>query len=108
MTNLLFVCSRNRFRSPTAEAIFAGRPGIETDSGGLAPDAEVQLSSEQVQWADIILVMERSHLSRLKSRFGRHLNGKRVVSLDIPDNYAYMAPKLIERLERAMRPYLPR
>jgi len=37
MTNLLFLCSRNRLRSPTAEPVFADRPGVETASAGLSP-----------------------------------------------------------------------
>ena len=37
MTNLLFLCSRNRLRSPTAEQVFAAWPGVETASAGLAP-----------------------------------------------------------------------
>ena len=100
MVNALFLCSRNRLRSPTAEQVFSTWPGVETDSAGLAPDAVVQLSSEQVEWADIIFVMERTHQTRLKTRFRTYLNGKRIVCLDIPDNYTLMAPELIELLER--------
>jgi predicted protein tyrosine phosphatase len=88
----LLVCSRNRLRSPTAEAVFATWPGVETDSAGLADDADVPLSAEQIEWADIIFVMERSHRTRLSRRFRRHLNGKRVVCLDIPDDYSFMQP----------------
>jgi predicted protein tyrosine phosphatase len=106
MKRALFICSRNRLRSPTAEAVFATWPGVETDSAGLAPDAEVQLSVEQIEWADIIFLMERSHQSKLRTRFRKHLNGKRVVCLDIPDNYAFMAPDLVERLERTAGPHL--
>ena len=38
--HVLFICSRNRLRSPTAERVFADWPGIETASAGLAPDAD--------------------------------------------------------------------
>lgn len=95
----LFLCSRNRLRSPTAERVFAGWAQVETDSAGLADDAEVPLSSEQIAWASIIFVMEKAHRRRLNSRFRRHLNGKRVVCLDIADDYAYMQPELINLLE---------
>lgn len=47
MLRVLFICSRNRLRSPTAESVFAA-PGLETDSAGLAQDADVVLSAEQV------------------------------------------------------------
>ncbi|MDF1851195.1 MAG: phosphotyrosine protein phosphatase [Verrucomicrobiales bacterium] len=106
MKHLLFLCSRNRLRSPTAHEIFADHPGIEVDSAGLAPDAEVRLSVEQIEWADLILVMERAHRTTLNRRFGRYLREKKVVVLGIPDRYEYMDPKLIERLQATCSPHL--
>ncbi|MGC4014312.1 MAG: low molecular weight protein tyrosine phosphatase family protein [Luteolibacter sp.] len=103
---LLFICSRNRLRSPTAEAIFADRPGIEIDSAGLAPDAQVVLDTCQIQWADVILMMEPIHRQRLQSKYGEHLRGKRVVVLGILDNYDFMDPELIRLLEMKCGPYL--
>jgi predicted protein tyrosine phosphatase len=54
MKHLLFICSQNKLRSPTAEAVFAAVPGIDVDSAGLNDDAIVPLSPEQVEWADMI------------------------------------------------------
>jgi len=96
----LFICSRNRLRSPTAERVFADCPDIETDSAGLAPDAEVRVSAEQLDWATVILVMEKNHRSKLTRQHRQALAGKRVICLDIPDDYAYMQPELIELLQR--------
>jgi predicted protein tyrosine phosphatase len=96
----LFICSRNRLRSPTAEELFSAWPGVETDSAGLAPDAETLVSAEQLAWAEIVFVMERTHKAKLSKKFGTLLNGKRVVCLDIPDKYAFMQPELIAILER--------
>lgn len=103
---VLFICSRNRLRSPTAEALFAGRDGIETASAGLAPDAETALDASQLCWADLIVVMERQHKARLTQRFGAELRGKRVVCLDIPDRYEYMQPELVALLKRKLAPLL--
>lgn len=94
----LFICSQNRLRSPTAEQIFASWPNVETDSAGLGGDASVPLSPEQIAWANIIFVMEKRHRNRLRERFRQHLNGKRVICLDIPDDYDYMQPELITLL----------
>ncbi|WP_043176475.1 low molecular weight protein tyrosine phosphatase family protein, partial [Burkholderia ambifaria] len=99
-------CSRNRLRSPTAEAVFAGWPGVETDSAGLAPDADTQVCVEQLEWAEIVFVMERAHKSRLAARFGARLKHKKIVCLDIPDRYTYMQPELIALLERKAGPLL--
>ena len=107
MINLLFLCSRNRLRSPTAEQVFASRPGVETASAGLAPDAEEECSAELVEWADIIFVMERAHRTRLQKRFRKSLKSARVVCLDIPDDYAFMQPELVALLEKKVTPHLP-
>ena len=105
---LLFLCSRNRLRSPTAEQMFACRPGVETASAGLAPDAEEQCSAELVEWADIIFVMERAHRARLQRRFRAQLKRARVICLDIPDDYAFMDPALVTLLLDRVSPHLPR
>jgi predicted protein tyrosine phosphatase len=105
---LLFVCSRNRLRSPTAEQVFAGLDGIETASAGLAPDADNPMTSELAEWADVIFVMEKVHRTRLQRRFGRHLKQARVVCLDIPDDYGFMDEALIALLKARVGPRLGR
>ena len=99
MKRALFICSQNRLRSPTAEQIFAAWPDVETDSAGLGGDATVPLSPEQIVWANIIFVMEKAHRNRLATKFRRHLNGKRIICLDIPDDYTFMQPELVKLLE---------
>jgi predicted protein tyrosine phosphatase len=108
VTNALFICSANRLRSPTAEQVFATWPGIETDSAGLAPDASVVLSSEQIEWADIIFVMEKTHRTKLSKRYQRYLKNKRVICLDIPDEYEFMDPGLVRTLESKVSRFLAR
>ncbi len=103
---LLFICSRNRLRSPTAEAVFADYPGLEVDSAGLDRDAENPLSSEAIQWADIIFVMEQSHRRKLSQNFQTWLKQKRIVCLNIPDNYEYMDSTLVELLKKKVLPLL--
>ncbi|WP_427159767.1 low molecular weight protein tyrosine phosphatase family protein [Aliinostoc sp. HNIBRCY26] len=100
MKKLLFICSQNRLRSPTAEAVFAEYEGIETDSAGLDHYAEVPLSTEAIEWADIIFVMEKSHKIKLAQKFQPFLKNKRVICLDIPDEFEYMDAKLIDILKK--------
>ncbi|MEM9282339.1 MAG: low molecular weight protein tyrosine phosphatase family protein [Verrucomicrobiota bacterium] len=107
MRHLLFICSQNKLRSPTAEAIFSDCPGVVTDSAGLNHDAEVPLSDEQIEWADVIIVMEKAHRDRLNRRFQHALKGKRIAVLGIPDDYEFMDPVLVQRLKRCCAPYLP-
>ena len=106
MPRALFICSRNRLRSPTAERLFASWPGVESDSAGLAADAEVALSAEQLEWAELIFVMEPVHRRRLQQRFAPWLRGKRVICLDIPDDYDFMQTELVELLRRKVSAYL--
>lgn len=79
---------------------------METASAGLAPDAEEECSAELVEWADIIFVMEKAHRARLLRRFRKHLKSARVICLDIPDDYAFMQPELVDLLKRKVEPYL--
>jgi predicted protein tyrosine phosphatase len=100
MTRVLFVCTQNRLRSPTAEQVFANRPGFEVASAGLDPSADTPVSPELLQWADVIFVMERTHRNKLSKLFRAHLKNKRIVCLEIPDEFAYMDPVLVRLLER--------
>ncbi|MGJ7903735.1 low molecular weight protein tyrosine phosphatase family protein [Lysobacter sp. 1R34A] len=95
---ILFVCSQNKLRSPTAEQVFAARADLDVASAGLNHDAEQPLGAEQVQWAQLIFVMEKAQRSKLQRKFRAQLRGKRVVCLDIPDEYEYMAPELVALL----------
>jgi predicted protein tyrosine phosphatase len=103
---VLFLCSRHRLRSPTAAEVFRVWPRLEVDSAGLADDAETPLSADQLDWAELIVVMEASHRRRLRSRYAARLRGKRVVCLDIPDRYDFMQPELVELLLRKVGPLL--
>lgn len=106
-TRVLFICSKNRLRSPTAEHVFAGWPGIEAQSAGLNHDAEVPVSPEALAWAQLVFVMEKTHRNKLSAKFGTHLRGKRVICLDIPDDYEYMDPALVTLLRQKVPRYLP-
>ncbi len=105
---LLFVCGKNRLRSPTAEVVFLEYAGLEVDSVGVDRDAEVPIGMESVQWADIIFVMEKTHQRKLRDKFTSSsiMHNKRIVCLDIPDNYEYMQPELVVLLKKKILPLL--
>ena len=105
MKRVLFICSQNRLRSPTAERVFSNRPGFEVASAGTNPDAETTVSPELLEWADVIFVMERAHRSTLSRDFRAQLKTKRIICLDIPDRYEYMDPELVRLLEAKVGPY---
>lgn len=86
--------------------VFAAWPGVETDSAGLAPDAETVLSAEQIAWAQVIFVMERAHKTKLSKGFSSHIRGKKIVCLDIPDRYEFMQPELVTVLKKKVERFL--
>ena len=105
--NVLFVCGKNRLRSPTAEQVFAEWPGVETASAGTGHDADCPVSAELIAWADTVLVMEQAHRAKISEKFLPQLRGKRVAVLSIPDQYEYMAPELVRLLQKKVPRYLP-
>ncbi|MBX8515966.1 low molecular weight protein tyrosine phosphatase family protein [Pseudomonas cichorii] len=107
MLNVLFICGKNRLRSPTAEHVFAQWPGVETASAGVGRDADIPVDTESLEWADVVFVMEPAHRRKLAARFRKVLADKRIVCLDIPDDFEYMSPDLITRLRTRVEPYLP-
>ena len=104
--NLLFICSRNQWRSPTAETIFKNKSIIHVKSAGIENSARVRVSEKMILWADKIFVMEKKHKARLSEKFPEALLEKVIIVLDIPDEYQYMDPELIETLRTSVEPYL--
>ena len=103
---LLFVCSRNRLRSLTAEEVFDGVAGHQVRSAGTAEGARIRVTAGHVGWADVVFVMEKRHANALRARFGQELEGKPLVCLHIPDDYDYMDEELIGRLHAGIAPYV--
>jgi predicted protein tyrosine phosphatase len=108
MKRVLFICSQNRLRSPTAEQVFSGWPGIEVASAGLNENAETPVTPELLQWAQVIFVTEKAHRNRLSKKFRAFLTGQRIICLDIPDEYDFMDPGLVQLLQARVPRHLPR
>jgi predicted protein tyrosine phosphatase len=100
--NVLFVCSRNQWRSPTAERVWRNHPSLNVRSGGTSENARHTVTEGDIRWADVIFVMEKKHRSRLMAEFRFMLEGKPIHVLDIPDEYKFMDPELVELLRDAV------
>ncbi len=103
---MLFVCGKNKLRSPTAEIIFSEYQGIETRSVGVRQDAEVIAGIEDIEWADILFFMEQKHKQKLSEKFGNALKSKKVVILGIKDQYGFMDKALITILKKKVMNYI--
>lgn len=99
---VLFICNQNLNRSKTAEDIFQGR--FDTKSAGLYNNKPV--SSMELSWADVVVVMEDAHRSEIAKRFPEVYMKKRILSLRIPDVYSYGEPELIKMLESKVQELL--
>ena len=104
--NVLFVCSRNKWRSRTAETIFQENQDHSFRSAGTAEDARIKINGKLIEWADIIFVMEKKHKQKLLEKFDPLLKGKKIIILDIEDRYQYMDEELILSLRASVSPFL--
>lgn len=100
--NALFVCSRNQWRSPTAEQVWRKHPMVRARSGGTSPNARHPVSAADIEWAEVIFVMEEKHKSRLMASYRNLIDHKPVHVLDIPDEYKYMDAELVEQLQQSI------
>lgn len=103
---VLFICSKNQWRSPTAEAIWRKHPELAVRSAGTSSTARRKVSVEDIRWADVIFVMEEKHKSRLLAEFTTTVERKPLHVLDIPDEYKYMDAELVELLRETVTPLL--
>ncbi|OPZ83813.1 MAG: Low molecular weight phosphotyrosine protein phosphatase [Firmicutes bacterium ADurb.Bin419] len=103
---ILFLCSRNKWRSLTAEKIFNGVNGHEVRSAGTENNARIKVTSGHIGWAEIIFVMEKKHLRRIQEKFRDILRDKKVIILDISDDYSFMDEELIEILKFRVSEYI--
>jgi predicted protein tyrosine phosphatase len=106
LSNLLFICSKNQWRSPTAEALFKNHALHKARSAGTSDRARIKVNSKLVVWAHVVFVMERKHKQLLKQRFDDDLAGKSIIVLDIEDVYQFNDPELIGILNIALQEYL--
>jgi predicted protein tyrosine phosphatase len=103
---VLFVCQFNRCRSATAERLFCKRPDLDVRSAGTSEDALVRVNTNMLEWADVIFTMDLTQHRSLARMFPGHPSLKRLVCLDIPDDFAFNDPELVELLEARVPPHL--
>jgi len=106
MQNILFICSRNQWRSPTAEKVYSKDPRVHARSAGTSQKARHTVNAKDITWAELIFVMEHKHKDRLKADYSKLLQHKKVIVLDIPDEYQYMDEELVELIEASVEGYL--
>jgi predicted protein tyrosine phosphatase len=103
---LLFVCSQNKWRSLTAEKLFAQSQDYDARSAGTERGARIKLTEGTLGWADHVFVMERKHLDRIRQYFPDIDKTKPIMVLDIADDYQFMDEELVEILKNRLSAFL--
>lgn len=103
--NLLFICSRNQWRSPTAEKVYLQK-GFNARSAGTSPNASRTVSVKDIQWSSHIFVMEKKHKQRIIAKFKKLIEHKIIIVLDIPDDYQFMDRELVDILNDSIEHHL--
>ena len=103
---LLFICSRNKRRSLTAEKLFEGAVGYQVRSAGTQPGARIVATEGHIGWADVIFCMEKSHVNRMREKYAEAMAEKCVICLNIPDEYEFMQRELVEELQGKLSEYV--
>jgi len=95
--NILVVCGRNKKRSRTAEFVFKNDNRFNIRSAGLSPKSNRKISENDLNWADLVLVMETSQRAKIWGLY-RHLELPSIEILNIADEYEFMNEELVEML----------
>lgn len=107
MLNILFICSRNRWRSLTAETIYKNHKTVRVKSAGTENNARIKVNAKYLNWANIVFVMENHHKEKIMQQFPNECNHLEIVTLEIPDEYKYMDKELIEEIRDSVSCYIP-
>jgi predicted protein tyrosine phosphatase len=100
---ILFVCSLNQWRSPTAEMLYRDDPRLEVRSAGIRANAARRISARDLAWADVVMVMEREQKKWIQENF-RDVPLPPILNLDITANLEYMDTGLQRLLRAAIDP----
>jgi predicted protein tyrosine phosphatase len=106
LKNILFVCSRNKWRSLTAETIYKNSSEYNVKSAGTEDSARIKINSKLIIWAEIIFVMEKKHKEKILEKFSNEIRNKKIIIFDIPDIYKYMDKELIEEIKTSISEYI--
>jgi predicted protein tyrosine phosphatase len=105
--NILVVCGRNKRRSRTAEHIYRNDNRFNIRSAGLSPSSDRKISENDLNWADLVLVMETRQRTKLAELY-HHMELPDIEILHIEDDYEFMDEELVEMLSDRINDTLQR
>ena len=75
-------------------------------SRGTSNSAARPIRSGDLTWANLVLVMEQKHGSRLRAEFPDETDSLLIEVLHIPDDYRYMSAELVQFIRTAADPII--
>ncbi len=106
LLNVLFACSRNPWRSPTAEHLYRNDGRVKVRSAGVSKSARRLVTIRDIEWTDLVMVMETKHCQQLRKRFSEAISRDCCHVLDISDEYEYLDSELIALIQQSVEPIL--
>jgi predicted protein tyrosine phosphatase len=103
--NILVLCGRNKRRSKTAEYIFKNDQRINIRSAGLSQQSQRKVTESDLNWADLVLVMEKEHREKIVEIY-EHISLPPIEILNIADEYEFLEEELVEMLEERINDIL--
>jgi len=107
LKNVLFVCTGNYDRSPTAEEMFSNLKELTVKSAGTSPTgmspSSKQVTKEHLEWADVIFAMEECHREAML-KINASVEHK-IIVLHVPNKYYKGQPELKKLLLKRLAPY---
>lgn len=82
--------------------MFSNLPNVNARSAGTSSKARKTISVKDIEWADKIVVMEDKHKQRIVGTFKRVVSYKEIIVMNIPDDYQYMDPELVDVFEASI------
>lgn len=105
---VLCVCSAGLLRSPTAAYVLSQEPfNRNTRAAGMNKEyALVSVDAALLQWAQEVVAMEVGHETALKKLMNRVGIQRPIVTLNVPDQYPYRDPALVELIRERYGAYV--
>lgn len=106
---VLCVCSAGLLRSPTTANVLHKEFGYNTRAVGVdTGHALIPITNVLCYWADEIVVMEYDHKNKVEQMLRDMAwgNDKKIICLNIPDEYAYMDKALQNMIYNEYKTYL--
>lgn len=106
-TKVLCVCTAGLLRSPTAAVVLANDFDCNTRCAGISQEhALIPVDEVLLTWAEEIVCMDKEQERRIKSLLKKLNIERSIICFDIPDQYGYKNPILVQMIRERYREYL--